>query len=256
MAKTVVLISGGNRGIGLETVKALLESINASYHIYMGSRDESKGSTIAKTLPTAGENTVQAIQLDITSPESVSAAVSRVKAEQGRLDVLINNAGVNDETIPDLKVKMLTMYDINVVSVARMMDSFQDLLLVQPSEGKIQKRIINVTSSMGSIKERYDPAASTYLQPYTAYRCTKAAQNMLTACTAYDLKDKGVKVTAFNPGWAATELGGLDPEQLRQWGAIDPRVSGLNCRDVVEGKRDDVNPLDGMVSIEGEVIKW
>ncbi|KAH9895398.1 NAD(P)-binding protein [Xylariomycetidae sp. FL2044] len=270
MTKTIVLISGGNRGIGLEIVKALLES-DVGYHVYMGSRDEEKGREIAASLlPAAkGNNTVEAIQLDVTSPESVAAAVSRVRAQSGRLDVLINNAGINEDDMADQAAKMRKIYDVNVISAWRMIDSFQELLLLTqpPPEGgkeedeeeagekkKVTKRIVNVSSSMGSVAWKYDARSSVYDQPYTAYRCTKSALNMLTACTAYELRGRGVVVHAFNPGWAATGFGGQDPEMVREYGGVEPRVSGLACRDIVEGKRDQ--DADKMVDVSGDTVPW
>ncbi|KAI1304378.1 NAD(P)-binding protein [Xylaria venustula] len=261
MVSTIVLVSGGNRGIGLAIVKVLLESNNtgagAPYHVYLGSRDLQAGKDAVAKLPLAHGNTVSAIQLDITSPQSVDAAVATVKAESGRLDVLINNAGVNYHTIEDEATKMRTLYDINVIGASRVTDAFKPLLLAQPTEGeekKKGKRIIHVTSSMGSTASRFVPKFAFYSQEYTAYRCTKSALNMLAACHAYELKDQGVIVHAFDPGWAATELGGGDPAVTREMGAVDPRVSGLACRDIVEGKRDD--ETDVIVSINGDTYPW
>ncbi|KAI0115716.1 NAD(P)-binding protein [Nemania sp. FL0031] len=264
MTKTVVLVSGANRGIGLAIVQALLESppsgtstAGAPYHIYLGSRDLARGKEVAAGLSTAHGNEVSAIQLDITSPESVAAAAATVKAESGRLDVLINNAGVNYPEIPDEAVKMSTLYEINVVGTWRVTDTFKPLLLAQPAEAegpKKEKRIIHVTSSMGSTASRFDPKFVFYHQEYTAYRCTKAALNMLAACHVYELKDQGVKVHAFDPAWAATELGGLDPAVIRSLGAIDPKVSGEACRDIVEGKRDGESEV--IVSVNGDTYAW
>ncbi|TGJ79762.1 hypothetical protein E0Z10_g9005 [Xylaria hypoxylon] len=262
MASTIVLISveeGGNRGIGLETVKALLESNTTSdgnpYHIYLGSRDLQKGRDVAAKLPVAHGNTVSAIQLDITSPQSVDDAVATVEAESGRLDVLINNAGVNYHDMTDEAAKMSTLYEINVIGPSRTTEAFKKLLLTQPADGKKkEKRIIHVTSSMGSIASRLNPEFEFYHHPYTAYRCTKAALGMLTACHAYDLKADGVKVHAFDPGWAATEFGGGDPAVTRKLGAVNPRVPGLACRGIVEGKRD--NESEVIVSINGDTYPW
>ncbi|KAI0200684.1 NAD(P)-binding protein [Astrocystis sublimbata] len=260
MAKTIVLISGGNRGIGLEIVKALLssapsESSSAPYHIYLGSRSLERGQEVAASLETSHGNTVSAIQLDITSPESVNAAVATVKAESGRIDVLINNAGVNYEDMADEAEKMQLIYDINVIGPMRMTDAFKTLLLTKPAEdGKVEKRIIYVTSSMGSVTSRHDPNFHFYVGRYNAYRCSKAALNMLVACHRFDFKEAGVKVHGYDPGWAATELGGLDPKALSAMGAIDPADSGRSCADVVKGKRD--NEQHVMVSVDGHTFPW
>ncbi|KAK5631794.1 hypothetical protein RRF57_007508 [Xylaria bambusicola] len=246
-------------GIGLQIVKVLLESDTSidgtPYHIYLGSRDLQRGKDIAAGLSASHGNTVSAIQLDITSPESVNAAVATVKAESGRLDVLINNAGVNYHEIEDEATKMRTLYDINVIGTSRVTDAFKPLLLTQPPvEAKKQKRIIHVTSSMGSIASRFNPDFEFYHQPHTAYRCSKAALGMLTACHAYELKDHGVKVHAMDPGWAATEFGGGDPAVTKELGAVDPRVSGLTCRGIVEGKRDHESEV--IVSNNGDTFPF
>ncbi|KAI3343607.1 NAD(P)-binding protein [Ustulina deusta] len=255
---TIVIISGGNRGIGLETIKALLASDTSSdgapYHIYLGSRDLQTGRDVAADLPVAHGNKVSAIQLDITSPQSVAAAVAAVRAESGRLDVLINNAGVNYHTIEDEAAKMRTLYEINVIGTSRVTDAFKPLLLAQPAEGRKVKRIIHVTSSMGSTASRFNPEFAHYRPQFTAYRCTKAALGMLTACHAYELKDDGVRVHAFDPGYAATEFAGGDPKVTRTHGAVDPSVSGHACRGIVEGKRDDESEV--MVSINGDTYPW
>ncbi|KAJ8123545.1 hypothetical protein O1611_g9563 [Lasiodiplodia mahajangana] len=152
---------------------------------------------------------------------------------------------------------MNTLYDINVVGTWRVTDAFKPLLLAQPAEEgglKMEKRIIHVTSSMGSTASRLNPKYEFYRQEYNAYRCTKAALGMLAACHVYELKDKGVKVHAFDPGWAATEFGGGDPAARRDLGAVDPKVSGHACRDIVEGKRDDENEV--IVSIRGGTYAW
>lgn len=92
----VVLVTGGNNGIGYETVKALLQSEKAAYHILLGSRSLEKGNRAIETLhqecPQA-TNTVELVQLDVTSDESIEKAFEQVKSNHGRLDVLINNAG-------------------------------------------------------------------------------------------------------------------------------------------------------------------
>ncbi len=98
----VVLVTGGNNGIGFETVKALLQS-NKAYHILMGSRSLDKAkraiATLHKDCPET-TNTVEAVQVDLTSDESIEAAFKQVKASPGRIDALINNAGMHTRPTP------------------------------------------------------------------------------------------------------------------------------------------------------------
>jgi len=95
--KKIVMVTGGNNGIGFEVVKALLNSTKASYHILMGSRSLSKAQLAIDKLQ--GEvktsNTVEAVQVDLTSDESIESAFEHVKASHDRLDVLVNNAGMS-----------------------------------------------------------------------------------------------------------------------------------------------------------------
>ena len=94
-ARKVVLVTGGNSGIGYEAVKALLESTKP-YHVLLGSRSPDKAKTAIETLHKEcadSKNTVEALQVDVTSDESIEKAFETVKASPGRLDCLINNAG-------------------------------------------------------------------------------------------------------------------------------------------------------------------
>ena len=94
MSKQIVLITGANTGIGFETAKALLKSPKA-YHVFLGSRDAAKGQQAVAELArdVTGTNTVEPVQIDVTSDESIGNAAEMVKAKFGKLDVLINNAG-------------------------------------------------------------------------------------------------------------------------------------------------------------------
>jgi len=95
-AKKIVMVTGGNNGIGFEVVKALLSSTKASYHILMGSRSLSKAKLAIDKLQGEVEtsNTVEAVQVDLTSDESIESAFEHVKTSHDRLDVLVNNAGM------------------------------------------------------------------------------------------------------------------------------------------------------------------
>ena len=97
-AKKVVLITGGNNGIGYEIVKALLQSTKQTYNVLMGSRSLDKANkaidNLKQEVPTT-ESTVEAVQVDVTSDKSIETAFEQVKAKHDHIDALVNNAGAN-----------------------------------------------------------------------------------------------------------------------------------------------------------------
>lgn len=98
----VVLITGGNNGIGRETVKAFLQS-DKTYHLLLGSRSLEKAKLAIETLHKEcpdSTNTVEAVQVDLTSDESIEKAFEQVKAGPGHIDTLINNAGLHTSLYP------------------------------------------------------------------------------------------------------------------------------------------------------------
>jgi NAD(P)-dependent dehydrogenase (short-subunit alcohol dehydrogenase family) len=254
----ILTITGANRGIGFETVKALLKATPSEsresggpYHIYLGARDLGKGEKAVTSLAAEHGNTVSAIQLDTSSANSIASAVSTVKSETGRLDVLVNNAGIvsaEEDRLTNLRVTL----EVNVTATFAVSEGFQPLLLAQPSDGKKDKRIINVSSDMGSISWRLDPNSKAYHVPYTQYRISKAALNMMTACQSYELKEHDVKVFAFNPGYTSTELAGT-AEIHRQRGAWEADIPGNGCVKIVAGERD--HEIGQMLEVNG-VVPW
>lgn len=170
-----------------------------------------------------------------------------MKSEVGRIDVLVNNAGIIWEE-KDRVTNLRTVLETNVTASYAVSDAFQSLILTQPSGNQKIKRIINVTSDLGSITWRYDPSIQTYTVPNSEYRISKAALNMMTACQSFDLKEHDVKVFAFNPGYTVTELFG--PVELRrEQGAWDPDVPGKGCARIVAGERD--HEVGQMLEVNG-----
>jgi len=125
-----------------------------------------------------------------------------------------------------------------------------------PPSSTSSRRLIYISSDLGSITLRSDPSYIYYHVPSVAYRISKAALDMLVACQHVELKDKGFKVFAFNPGFVVTDLTGAGEEQkeaMRSGGAGDPQVSASGLLKVVEGERDaDVGKL---LSVDG-VHPW
>lgn len=118
----ITLITGGNKGLGFETAKAL---INEGHKVYIGSRNESRGQEAAKEIG------AQSVQLDVTDETSVQHAFNYIKDQEGRLDVLVNNAGISGQFAKpaDITVEdMDKVYQTNVYGIVRMMNTFIPLL--------------------------------------------------------------------------------------------------------------------------------
>jgi NAD(P)-dependent dehydrogenase (short-subunit alcohol dehydrogenase family) len=191
----VALVTGANKGIGLETARRLTE---AGYRVYLTARDSGRGTAAAESVG------ARFLQLDVTSEESVQQAVDVVKNADGHLDVLVNNAGItgplrdpHDYSADDITAVLMT----NVVGYVRMIHAFLPLL-----ERAEHPRIVNVSSGIGSFglfhdENRIESTAGTPL-----YGAAKAAINMLTARYAKLLPH--IRINVADPGMTATDLSG------------------------------------------------
>ncbi|MEV6214294.1 SDR family NAD(P)-dependent oxidoreductase [Nocardia sp. NPDC051833] len=200
MTKTIALVTGANKGLGREAVRRLAGS---GWQVYLAARDTARGEAAAAELVAAGLD-VRFVALDVTSDDSVSAAADTVETEAGRLDVLINNAGIGGphtapgETRPD---ELREVFETNVFGPIRVTHAF--LPLLRRAENP---RIVMVSSGVGSIATVTDPQWAGLLPPALGYPTTKAALNMITTMYAADLT--GMRVNAVNPGYTATDLNG------------------------------------------------
>ena len=197
-----VLITGANRSIGLETVKQLSEK---GLFVYLGSRNLEKGNAVVKELNEKGFQNIKAIEIDVTNPSSILAAKNIVKSEQGKLDILINNAGISgefpqsatDTSISDIQ----NVFDTNFFGVISVTQAFLELL--KKSE---RPRISNITSGLGSLTLHNDPNWKYYNFKSASYGTSKAALNAYTIVLAYELKDLPFKVNVIDPGYTATDF--------------------------------------------------
>ena len=194
-AMTTVLITGGNRGLGRETARRLVE---AGHEVWLAARDRERGEAAAQELG------ARFVELDVTDDDSVRAAAERVAADRGSLDVLVNNAGISGDHKPVGEVTaadLQRVFDTNVLGIVRTTRAF--LPLLERSENPV---IVNVSSGMGSITVTSDPERleSTFVGlPYPA---SKSAANMLTS--QYAKAYPRMRINAVDPGYTATDFNG------------------------------------------------
>lgn len=197
-----VLITGANRSIGLETAKQLSEK---GFFIYLGSRDLAKGEEVVKELNEKGFQNIKAIQIDVTNDESVLAAKNNIEKEQGKLDILINNAGILGDVPQDSSTTSVAniqnVFDTNFFGVIRVTQAFIELLKKSDNP-----RISNITSGLGSLTLHSDPTWKYYAFKAVSYVSSKTALNAFTITLAHELKDLGFKINAIDPGYTATDF--------------------------------------------------
>jgi NAD(P)-dependent dehydrogenase (short-subunit alcohol dehydrogenase family) len=205
---TTTLITGANKGLGLETARQL---IAAGHTVYLGSRDAERGRRAAEQLG------ARAISLDITDHASVLEAVKTVEAEGG-LDVLVNNAAIEERGADngvigpaELTIDVMRKtFDTNVFGTIRVTNAF--LPLLQRSTTPV---VVNVSSGLGSLTQFAPAPANVY--PGVAYPASKAAVNMITVQYAKSFPD--MRINAVDPGFTKTDLNGNTGTQTVEQGA-------------------------------------
>ncbi len=207
----VALVTGANRGIGLEIVRALSRM---GIMTVIGSRDLEAGRAAAESLLSEGLEPA-VVQLDVTSDESAKAAIAETMRLFSRIDILVNNAGILKdpgldeegglaETIPiDLVVRTL---DTNTLGPLRMM---QAALPQMREQG--YGRVVNMSSGLGQLSDMGEGRA--------AYRMSKTALNALTRTAAADQDNPDIKINAMCPGWVRTDMGGPNAARSVEKGA-------------------------------------
>ena len=196
------LITGANKSIGFETARELLQN---GYYIFIGSRSLDNGQKAVEKLRAEGFENAEAIQLDVTDTDSVKAARAAIGEKTEVLDVLINNAGMSGglpQAPLEAPIEMFkTVYDTNVFGVVRVTQAFIDLL-----RNSDEPRIVNVSSSVGSLTLNSDPNWPYYGLNAGVYNSSKAALNMYTIKLAYELRETPFRVNAVDPGYTKTDF--------------------------------------------------
>ncbi|PTU30846.1 SDR family oxidoreductase [Stenotrophobium rhamnosiphilum] len=242
MSEKIALITGANKGLGFEAAHQLAKT---GVHVIIGSRDRNKGISAALKIQAEGLS-AEVLPLDVTSSSSIADAAREVEKKHGRLDILINNAGVllDDPTIKPSQQKLETWrktFDSNVFGLVETTLAFLPLLHKSKAG-----RIVNLSSILGSNTLHQDPASPIYEFKIPAYNVSKSAVNAWTVHLAHELKDSKIKVNAAHPGHVKTEMGGA--------GASMEIVDGAKTSVQLALLADD-GPNGAFVHL-GEALPW
>ncbi|KAL4874953.1 hypothetical protein BJY04DRAFT_224467 [Aspergillus karnatakaensis] len=233
--KKIILVTGATSGIGYETSYALAAA-SPNNHVLMGSRSLEKGQKALADLQSRNPaGTLALIHLDVTDDSTIAAAVETITTTHGVLDILINNAGIAlTTTSTDARSSLLETLNTNAVGAFVLSQSLAPLL-----KKSTDPRIINVSAGLGSISERSNPNSPSYALPFEAYRISKAALNMATACMQASYAGFGAKVWAFCPGLVVTNLTGeADRGRREAMGGDSAAEAARGVLEIVQGERD------------------
>lgn len=209
----IALVTGANKGIGFEIARQLGKQ---GITVLIGARDEERGTKAERILADEGVD-ARFIRLDVTDQRSIDAAAAAIRERFGKLDILVNNAGIlADEKPPsDYDIRsMIAVYETNVFGVFRTTKAMVPLLLASA-----QGRIVNMSSSLGSLTLNSDPDFELASFLMIGYNSSKAAVNALTVFYANDLRETAIKVNAADPGYCATDLNGFSGMRTPEEGA-------------------------------------
>jgi NAD(P)-dependent dehydrogenase (short-subunit alcohol dehydrogenase family) len=203
--KKVALITGANKGLGLETARQLGRQ---GITVLLGARDLAKGEAAAAALKKDGID-ARAVKLDVDHAADYAAVAKLIEKEFGRLDILVNNAGVlldgrkGNETSKTSAEMLRKTFDTNFFAVVALTQAL--LPLIRKSEAG---RIVNLSSILGSLTLHATKGSPIYDAKTFAYDASKAALNSFTIHLAHELAGTKIKVNSAHPGWVKTDMGG------------------------------------------------
>lgn len=227
----IALVTGSNKGIGFEIARQLAE---AGASVVIGGRDEGRTAAAVGKLASAGLH-VQSLALDLNDVGTITAAADKIRAEHGRLDILVNNAGIVDAedgppttAAPDAARRIM---ETNFVGTLAVTQAMLPLLL-----RSVAARIVNLSSSLGSLAVNGDPTSPYYSARLLGYNASKAALNMLTVQLAQELRDTPHVINSVSPGYVKTDLTGHNGFMTPEEGARLPVRYALLGDDAVSGR--------------------
>lgn len=204
MSKQIALVTGANKGIGLETVRQLAHH---NFHVILSARSQAKGEEALSQLKSEGIE-AEFLLLDVADSNSIQAAAKSLTENHTHLDVLINNAGINldttDDAIENIPVQRYRdTFETNFFGLIELTQALMPLLKKAPAA-----RIVNLSSILSSLTFHAQPGSPTYDFKWAAYDASKTALNAYTVHLAYALRDTNIKVNSAHPGWVKTDMGG------------------------------------------------
>ncbi|KAJ3577077.1 hypothetical protein NPX13_g3493 [Xylaria arbuscula] len=227
--KKLVLITGANSGVGFEVANQLLA--DGSFHVLLGARSVERGQAAVEELKSRNlPGTVELLHLDVSAEESVVAAAKVVEEKHGRLDALVNNAGIS-RSPGTIAEQMVACFRVSAVGAQMMGDYFAPLL----KKALGTPRIVNVTSGAGSISNRMDPKGYGNEFLVIPYRVSKSAMNMVFAGQHRGFESDGFKVFLYGPG---PTISNLSPANVPGPGMKSTSVGAAPIVEMVQGKRD------------------
>jgi len=215
--KRVALVTGANRGIGFEIARQLASK---KMTVLMGARQEKNGMKAQNQLADQGLD-VHFLRIDVTDPPSIEAALGRIRDEFRRLDVLVNNAGIQIDSETQLMELSVGLFQNTLET-----NAFGPLLLSQACVPIMKKnhygRIVNMSSTLGSLADIANPDSVSAQVQSPAYRLSKTLLNGITVILAKELHGTNILVNSACPGWVRTGLGGDQAPLSPVQGAATP----------------------------------
>jgi NAD(P)-dependent dehydrogenase (short-subunit alcohol dehydrogenase family) len=220
--RNVAFITGGNKGIGFEIARQLGRQ---GMTVLLGARDERRGQEAAEKLRADGVD-ARSIQLDVTSQESIDRAARRIEKEFGRLDVLVNNAGIFIDDAPPSGLSMEALrrtFETNFFGAVAITKTMLPLLRRSRAG-----RIVNMSSGLGSLTQTSDRGWEFSHLNLLAYNSSKTALNAATVEFAKELRGTPVKVNSADPGYTATDMNNhMGTRSVEQGARVAVRLATL-----------------------------